>query len=179
AGIPISQALVKEHDRRRLRAAFRDYGLAPGQRLALPEMITLLADWVPRSNLTKALKALWKQPDARERVAGIAQLELEAWTGEIDLPGGEARREATILLAATLCSHPLPRLDLSLLVRHSDIIPTGIYSLRPDATQASRSALEAQGGSLRLQESALEGWLEFSECTNISMPDLLLANIAL
>src|SRR5205823_1954116 len=130
-------------------------GLAPGQRLALPERVTLLMDWVSRSNLSKALKALWKQPDARERIAGIAQLELEAWTGEVDLPEGEARRDAVILLAATLYGQPLSRLDLSLLVRRSDTVPTGVYSLRSDASQASRAALQPYVGSLRLQESAL------------------------
>lgn len=179
-GVPISQALVKQHDRDHLRTLFAEYSLLPGQRLPLAEMIRLLEEWIPRSNVSKALKHLWRrQHEARSRVAAVAQLELEAWTGDVDLAEGDIRREAPLLMVAAVRSHPLPRLDLSLLVRRSSAIPCGRYGVVADAPETAQAALESCGGSLLLRESGFEGWLEFEEASTISFPDLILANMVL
>jgi hypothetical protein len=57
-GIPISQALLREEERLALRELFVRYRLRPGQQLATSDMLRLLEDWVPGSDLSANLKRL-------------------------------------------------------------------------------------------------------------------------
>jgi hypothetical protein len=178
-GIPISQALIKEHDRQHLREFFHAYRLAPRQRLALPQLTRLLENWLPSSGVSKGLKALWRLPEARERIATVAQLELEAWEGQVSPTDGRGAHETPLLLVGQLREHPVASLNLALRVRKLDSIPRSTYRLSVPPPPAAEAAFRAVGGAVSVEDTGLEDWLEVPESFQISIPDLLLAGIEL
>jgi hypothetical protein len=178
-GIAISQALMRAQDRRRLRALFIDYGLSPAQRLPLREMVRLLEDWIPKSPVTPALKRLWQRPDTHEPIAGIAQLELEAWDGGEEDGVSATRADLDLLVAADLRTHPVPQIYFAVVVRKREGLPLGPYRLGDDASPAARAALSGCGGALLLEESGAEGWLKAENSFRISVPDALQAQLEL
>ena len=126
-GIPISQALVREHDRQRLKQLFAVYRLSPGQRLPVPDMLGLLEDWAVGPDVSASFRALWGDKALRERIAAIACVELEAWEGGF----AEERRAsdpiAPLVFVGVVRSHPVPRLVLELRVRAAQGAPVGSY----------------------------------------------------
>ncbi|MGB3762194.1 MAG: hypothetical protein WA966_03155, partial [Ornithinimicrobium sp.] len=82
-GLPMSQAVVRRHDRNGLHHVFEAEGLPPGFRMGGPDMELALDPYATRtpSPLSSNLRRLWTLPAARERIVQAACLELEAWTG--------------------------------------------------------------------------------------------------
>ncbi|WP_156665102.1 hypothetical protein [Rhodococcus sp. 852002-51564_SCH6189132-a] len=82
-GLPISQALVRESDRRRLSFMFVQYGLSPGMRLAPEDLKPYLDMWLTSSSSATSsnLRRLWSRSDSRDRIAAIAAVELASWDG--------------------------------------------------------------------------------------------------
>jgi hypothetical protein len=82
-GLPMSQALVREHDRQQLTKIFRAEGLAPGFQMTPRDMDDVLSAWVTKtpSPLSGAFRTLYGNLAARERMLSVACLELEAWDG--------------------------------------------------------------------------------------------------
>lgn len=177
--IPISQALVREEDRRRLPELFAHYELAPGS-FPVSEMVGLLDEWIARSSVSVSLHHLWQSPgDVRERIAAVACHELESWDGVIAQSDAQGLRRVPIRLVASVRSHPRPRLDLDLRVRISDSRLNRTLSLGAGADGATQAALKLCNNSVTLIDSGLDGWGEFDESDRISMADVLLANMAL
>lgn len=82
-GIPQSQALVRAADRVKLPAFFTRFGLAPGSEVIPADLERLMDAWIgahpcPVSN---NLRNLWGRGAARDRVAGVAAVELSLWDG--------------------------------------------------------------------------------------------------
>jgi hypothetical protein len=82
-GVPISQALLREEERLALRDMFVRYRLRPGQQIAASDMVRLLEDWLPGSDFSEGIKRLFRQSDAKARLADIAAIELEHWDGTV------------------------------------------------------------------------------------------------
>lgn len=82
-GLPVSQALIRETERRQLRRFFAQSGLSPADQITAGEMQDLLDEWVGRSDspATRQLKKLWSEPGSREQVSEIAVTELHSWDG--------------------------------------------------------------------------------------------------
>lgn len=82
-GLPMSQAVVRRHDRNGLHQVFEAEGLPPGFRIGGPDMELALDPYATstQSPLSNNLRRLWALPAARERIVQAACLELEAWTG--------------------------------------------------------------------------------------------------
>lgn len=82
-GLPQSQALVRGGDRSKLPDFFQKFGLAPGSELVPSDLDRLLDAWITTSPspVSANLQSLWKRGSARERVAGIAAVELAHWDG--------------------------------------------------------------------------------------------------
>jgi hypothetical protein len=177
-GIAISQALMRAQDRRRLRALFIECDLSPGQSLPPSEMTRLLEDWIPRSTVTPALKMLWQRSDTHEPIARIAQMELEVWDGGEE-EEGDTRGDLDLLLVAYLRAHPVGKINVGLRVRTREGIPFGPYRLGAEAKPSARAALEGCSGTLWLRECGAEGWLEAEDCSRISIPDVLQAQLEL
>ena len=82
----MSQALVREGDRRKLPLFFAQYGMAVGMELA-PEVLERYLDaWFKSESCpaSVSLKKLWAKPSARERIATVAAVELMGWDGTMD-----------------------------------------------------------------------------------------------
>jgi hypothetical protein len=176
-GVPMSQALVREPDRRRLQDLFAEARLRPGERLSHSDMLRLLRQWIPNSTLSRSLKLLCAQPEVLERVAEVACVELEAWEGQVEAAETNARSE--LALVAYLRSKPRRRLDLSIAAR----LPTGSREdallLDADSGPAARIALEDAGGRLELDGPDEAGWRAVRNASAVSIPDLLLATLQL
>lgn len=82
-GLPQSQALVRAGDRSKLPDFFQRFGLAPGSELVPSDLDRLLDAWITTnpSPVSANLQNLWRRSAARERVAGIAAVELSHWDG--------------------------------------------------------------------------------------------------
>src|ERR1035438_595487 len=93
-GLALSQALVRRADREKLPGIFLDEGLPPGYRMAPSDMEVTLDGWMPRHPpyFSHSLRTLWANPPARERIAGVACLELESWDGSGLLDAGSDTR---------------------------------------------------------------------------------------
>ncbi|AKS35860.1 hypothetical protein [Mycolicibacterium goodii] len=82
-GLPMSQALVRHHDRRKFPSMFVQYGLSAGMRLAPEDLIQYLDAWLTTegTSATANLRKLWAQQESHERLASIAAVELANWDG--------------------------------------------------------------------------------------------------
>jgi hypothetical protein len=80
-GLPISQALVREADRRQITQMFDDMGLQAGMPISTTEMKDHLAQWLIRSG-SKNLQGMWRREAARDRIAEIAVVEFSTWDGD-------------------------------------------------------------------------------------------------
>lgn len=82
-GLPQSQALVRAGDRAKLPDFFQTFGLAAGSEVVPTDLERLLDVWIGSapSPVSNNLNNLWKRGSARERVCGIAAVELSHWDG--------------------------------------------------------------------------------------------------
>ncbi|WP_256837749.1 hypothetical protein [Ornithinimicrobium faecis] len=82
-GIPQSQVLVRATDRARLPDFFAEFGLIPGSEMVPADLERLLDGWIAQnpSPVSTQLVRLWKGQGARDRIAGVAAVELSLWDG--------------------------------------------------------------------------------------------------
>ncbi|GFG95405.1 hypothetical protein [Mycobacterium timonense] len=100
-GLPMSQALIREGDRRKLPEMFAQYGLSPGMQIAPDALNRYLDDWLkPGSSAPSNLVKLWQRPSSHERIASIAAVELSNWDGV--LPHGGTHQAAGLTARASL-----------------------------------------------------------------------------
>lgn len=121
-GLPMSQALVREHDRNQLIRIFRAEGLAPGFQMTPRDMEDVLDAWVSRvpSPLSHPFRSLWTNVVAREGMLSVACLELESWDGagfgEDDLGHSRVKSFGDVRLVATVRVFPTSVMELNLAV---------------------------------------------------------------
>jgi hypothetical protein len=174
--IPISQALVREKDRIRLVQCFDNFGLRPGQRLASSDMERILADWLPDSNVSSALKTLWRSKDARRKIAEIAALELEAWDGAgIDDDRLESRR-SNLLLAVHQKTQPQVSFSFAFIVQESESIGPGRYSLHESTGDLSANM---EPRSVTVAEALFPGYFSVSNDGAAHLGRTLLSDVTL
>lgn len=83
-GIPLSQAVMREHDREGVHNFFVLEGLTPGTQLTADEMASSMALYVTdavASPFSSHLLRLWRESSARDRLIDATCLELETWDG--------------------------------------------------------------------------------------------------
>lgn len=82
-GIPQSQALMRATDRAKLPAFFTRFGLAPGSEVIPADLERLMDVWIGANPcpVSNNLRNLWGRGAARERIAGVAAVELRLWDG--------------------------------------------------------------------------------------------------
>lgn len=85
-GLPMSQALVREGDRKKFPVMFAQSGLSPGMQLAPEDLVSYLDVWLgsEHTSASNNLRRLWERPATRERIATVASVELANWDGTID-----------------------------------------------------------------------------------------------
>lgn len=139
-GLPLSQALVREGDRRKFPQFFAQYGLAAGMELA-PEVLERYLDaWFASENCpaSVSLRRLWKKASARERIATVAAVELVGWDGSLE--------------RADLAGLPFQRVRLMAQLRH------GFLGSSLDIALTVRALGESFDGRMQV-ESAAGSWL--------------------
>jgi hypothetical protein len=160
-GLPISQALVRAGDRRRLRDFFTATGLPPGGAVTPADMERLLGTWIDHepSPVSNALRALWKRyEDVRERVATLACLELSAWSGAAAAETGTVGH-VPLRLLALLRRIPSIRLELSLALQlPATERPAEVTFTRPSTGPGSN----ADAADVTF-EALGEGWLQLGD----------------
>ncbi|MFF2831927.1 hypothetical protein ACFVSK_09205 [Cellulosimicrobium cellulans] len=98
-GLPLSQALVREADRRKLERFFAEFDFAPRSEVPAAELEPLLGVWLSDEQRRQShLGKLWAQTTLRERIAGVASVELQSWNGvdESEEPGTAPRGRALL-----------------------------------------------------------------------------------
>ncbi|WP_157073259.1 hypothetical protein [Kribbia dieselivorans] len=82
-GLPQSQALIRAGDRAKLPDFFDSFGLTPGSQLVPSDLERLLDSWIGTvpTPVSNNLANLWRRGSARERICGIASVELAHWDG--------------------------------------------------------------------------------------------------
>jgi hypothetical protein len=179
-GLPLSQALVRDADRRILPEMFVAYRLRPGQVVSRTDMSRLLGDWIAGSRLSSGLKVLLeRQDEVAGRIADVACVELQAWDGA--LPRDVEQIDpgmAGLLLTAQLRTQPLPRLYVDLGIERIGL-PDGPYSLGDAASPHAIAAFDRLDGSVSLEEPDPRGWRSVRRGAEVSLADLLLADLTL
>lgn len=165
-GLPLSQALVRATDRARFAVMFASFGLPPHYSLGQSDMERLIHEWISRNPCpaSNTLERLWKRAKAaRERIADVACVELEAWdgTGSGEQPGAaSASATSTVSLFGLVSNFPERRLELSLLVMGDATAGGSVdYEVLGEASGAEPAGvvefLAAGGGRYRLGDPTL------------------------
>lgn len=117
-GLAVSQALVREHDRRQLPDLFRQYRLSPTSVTGSEEVESALTDWLtsPSSSASRNFRAVWNNKSARPRALEIVMRELDQWSG-ISVSGGGAPR---LSLEASLSTFPRVAITWSMIVENTE-----------------------------------------------------------
>lgn len=150
-GLPMSQAVVRQHDRSGLHDFFALEGMTPGTRLSPSDMGRVMDPYATAtlSPLSSHLSRLWKVPAARDQIVDAACLELETWDGSGPTLAGAAFHTSAARLLAFLRNFPRKSIEFNLLLPYR--------SGRPDIARFdgargdfSMSTVEGPGGSTRL-----------------------------
>lgn len=153
-GPALSQALVRDSDRRALLRLFAEAGLQPGQTVAVDDMTRLLEERLPDAPLSTGLKRMAAKREVLSRIAEVACVELAAWTGGMEETGhGDGGR---IALCASFRRIPRRLLHLGIAAAAPEHVTA--LSPGPGCDEAGRAALDAAGGSVELDRPDPEGW---------------------
>jgi hypothetical protein len=141
-GLPLSQALVRSHDRNRLRAMFGLCGLPPGYHMSPADMEQLLDGWLRHTpSPCASLARLWHHRSARERIAAVAALELESWDGS---PEHDVRATGRLQtrLTGLVRTFPTLQVEFGLAVRVPNSSPTQTMEVISATTAGGPPAIE-------------------------------------
>lgn len=119
-GLPLSQALVRDADRREFPKMFRQFGLAPGSDISPADMELLLGSWleIRPCPVSRTLELLWQRGDARERIASVAAVELRSWNGAGGVSNtGTVQRADEVHLVCWTRRFPRPELGTTFVAR--------------------------------------------------------------
>lgn len=170
-GLPMSQAVVRRHDREGLHEAFAAEGLPPGFRMGAPDMEIALDPYATRQPgpLSSNLRHLWTIPAARERIVQAACLELEAWTGDGARRADGRRFTGSTRIVAYLRTFPKTVIEFNLAIPTLDsdadeacfTVADGEVRIPtvPGPTGTLRLASVDSLSSASLLGEAVRGWL--------------------
>ncbi|ANJ28099.1 hypothetical protein [Agromyces aureus] len=156
-GLPMSQAVVRQHDRASLHELFAIEGMTPGLRISPDDMSLAMdpyATATPSLPLSSHLSRLWRVPAARERIVDAACLELEAWDGSGIEAVASARPAVTTRLLAFLRTFPRKSIEFNLMLPYRSEGPD-IARFQLADGKSIVPTVSGPGGSTRL--SGVEG----------------------
>lgn len=151
-GLPMSQAVVRQHDRAGLHELFAIEGMTPGLRISPNDMSLAMdpyATATPSLPLSSHLARLWKDPAARERIVDAACLELEVWDGSGIESVASARPAVTTRLLAFLRTFPRKSIEFNLMLPYRSNGPD-IARFRTGDEESIVPTVAGPGGSTRL-----------------------------
>ncbi len=151
-GIPMSQAVVRQHDRAGLHELFAMEGMTPGLRISPADMSLAMDPYAtasPSLPLSSHLARLWAVPAARERIIDAACLELEAWDGSGMEAVASARPVVTTRLLAFLRTFPRKSIEFNLMLPYRSGGPD-VARFQLANEEAIVPTVAGPGGSTRL-----------------------------
>lgn len=83
-GLAMSQAIVREEDRKRFHDLFEKYRFSGTDAVTEEEISQYIANWIHSSRPTKQLKAAWAKAELRPRICEAAIAELGEWAAETE-----------------------------------------------------------------------------------------------
>lgn len=101
-GIPLSQALMRDADRKLLLAFFENQRLQPGTPLSAKDMKVHLGDWFSRGKGSVSMKAMWRSKDGKSILADAACQALVSWDGTQVDDSGNCRKALPPLITARI-----------------------------------------------------------------------------
>lgn len=134
ASYSLSQALVRDADRKRFGGLFETYDILPDQPVAEAEMALFIHDWMTHTGAagpTALLRRLWAANNIRDRVVSAAIDALETWKKPTVVPL-EGHRNAQFRWLLRFISVPRKQARLLLVVMQGG----QEESLRPSLTSA-------------------------------------------
>lgn len=176
-GYPISQALLRAHDRQKLPEFFAGAELQPAQEIPAPDLERLMTHWVPNSSLSQAAKTSWNNSAARRRMAEAAGLELSTWDGTLPVHETWQQPAPTIPIAieSKVCTGPRPRLLWGVVFRMSPELPEAIYEVTEDGHGIPMGGKYVE--SIKVAHGLGERWSE--PISGVSIADFLMTKIAM
>lgn len=156
-GLPMSQSVVRQHDRAGLHELFAIEGMTPGLRVSPDDMSLAIEPYATATSslpLSQHLSRLWRVPAARERIVDAACLELEAWDGSGIESVAAARPAITTRLLAFLRTFPLKSIEFNLSLPYRSEGPDVAHFQLADG-ESVVPTVAGPGGSTRL--SGVEG----------------------
>lgn len=128
-GLPISQALIRDTERRQLKKMFADMALPFGTGISQQDMEISLGQWIAMipSPASSSLRQLWMKSEARSRIVDIAIGEFDAWDGAGFLPNmnGSTHRHSSaarcLIALAERMEGFTPKTDLAFVVPASAV----------------------------------------------------------
>lgn len=150
-GLPMSQAVVRKHDRGGLHELFALEGLTPGLRISPLDMSAAMDPYATTtpSPLSSHLVRLWRVPAARERIVDAACLELETWDGSGLEDAASGRPVVATRLLAFLRTFPRTSVEFNLMLPFRSDRPDIARFEMPDG-EAQVPTVAGPGGSTRL-----------------------------
>lgn len=128
-GYPLSQALIRSTDRKKLPRLFRRNGFSAFASIIENDIEPIIDEWVSAEehafgsyrSPSKPFKRLWEQSDSREKMCTLICRELESWDGSVPKiireDGGLVDDEELLVrLEATKTSFPSTKLNVSFAV---------------------------------------------------------------
>ncbi len=133
ASFALSQALVRDADRKRFMGLFETYDLASGEPVPTAEMTLLLNDWMTKSGPsgpTAWLRKLWSSGELRSRVVSGALDAFETWEerSEAGVMATAGPRRARLQWQLGFSGFPSKRARLALVVTrggHAEMLEPG------------------------------------------------------
>lgn len=173
-GLSISQALVREADRRRLKSFFLHFDLPPRGDIPPAELEPLLDAWISRAPAEAGahLSGLWKKAALQPRIAEVTAVELAGWGGEesADVVTSKGR----VLLSLELNRFPRRKISMFPLFYSNDQTARTVTVATDTGDQVSWLD-PFDGGTLRLRSpheiegaDALEGVIELRDAGRLS-----------
>lgn len=158
-GLPMSQALVRAADRRKLVRMFDSFGLPPGYAMSPTDMLGLFDQWITQQPcpVSTGLASLWSKPAARERIAEVVVNELLTWDGsgrpvdslEHSLSSTDSRRGLRLLGSVTRGLGRV-QLQLTLVLQAASDQPVTASAISADGSAIDLSFVPGPGGLLKL-----------------------------
>lgn len=156
-GLPMSQAVVRQHDRAGLHELFAIEGLTPGLRISPDDMSLAMdpyATATPSLPLSSHLARLWGVAATRQQIVDAACLELETWDGSGIEAVASTRPAVATRLLAFLRTFPRKSIEFNLMLPYrSDGSDIARFQLANG--EAIVPTISGPGGSTRL--SGVEG----------------------
>lgn len=174
-GLPLSQALVREADRKKFYEMFSVYGLPPRSVLSVADMVNNIDEWASQipCPLSNSLERIWKRSRAtRWRIAEVACQVLKTWEGSDGTLNRNSvyRPNDNLKINAMLRNFPKTSLSLNLVIPVVELADTFLQFQTIDGRTVQLVFVNASSSWSALADPSILDFGAFLSC-EINMLD--------